>query len=188
IVDGRLPAHSIPDATKESIVNRVRLPPSQVLKESILEEEEEILDTIIVATGEDRSEFGDNAEDGPAGPLGQEGNQPDDRTVEEDYEPAKALEETLLTPNPSEEEEVSALHVTVPVGEAVDPPVQCTGCAQDSAMPVDRNPTKISSAVHGAFAAGRLFKRYHKRQLPPVPSSHGGPPTAAQADADVLGG
>jgi Reverse transcriptase (RNA-dependent DNA polymerase) len=154
----------------DELVARVSLEPSQVKNEEVLEEDEEVL----YPEHTWDSESGSN--DDEVQPFNEK----------EDYELARAVEEGLITPPPSEviTENDSAFAAYVPF-QVVDRPGHQgtsnhkTDDTQDRLLGLQedgRNDrfehfqrVRIGSAFHGTFESHRLQRRIHKRDLPPAP-------------------
>ena len=145
-------------AEMDSLVARVRLPEILATNERLLEEDEEVLE--------------------PADDLEEESEEPDEGVSafdeKEDYELARALEEALLTPPPSEVDPETAFHIQFPTEESPHE-AYCEACSEGVEDEEERFEdfanTKISSALHGAFVAGSRFKKIHKRNLPSAPKT-----------------
>ena len=149
-------AEAIPEV--DSLMARIELPEGHVTNEVILEEDDAIEPL----------------------PVDPEDEEPGEGVAvfdeKEDYELARALEEALLTPPPSEVDPEAALHVQLPFGtpDAQEQAV-CMACSQGVAADSeerfdDFNPERITSTFQGAFVAARRFKT-HKRDLPPAPKT-----------------
>ncbi len=156
--DGKLEAPRQMIAEMDSLVARVRLPEAEATNERILEEDEEVLESLHDPENEESDESVVGFDE------------------KEDYELARALQEALLTPPPSEVDPDAAFHVQLPVGLTAQAQEQslCEACSQGVAEDErfeDFIDIKISSAFHGAFVAGRKLKKIHKRNLPPAPKT-----------------
>jgi transposase InsO family protein len=157
-------------AELDTLIEKIKLPETQARNETILEEDEEVLETEV---GEDSEE-----EEEPI----------QDFNHNEDLELAKALEEAYLTPPPTDEEDSDspcAFHVQYPL-EHQATAVELTPGAlngeerlkeaykqvQEERF-IDFIPEKITSSFHGAFIAGRRHRnqRIQKKNLPPLPQS-----------------
>jgi Reverse transcriptase (RNA-dependent DNA polymerase)/GAG-pre-integrase domain len=156
-------------AHMDELVARVSLEPTQAKNEEVLEEDEDILCS--KWTWEP------------------DGSDDDELQIvvdsKEDYELARALEEGLITPPPSEvTEEDSAFAAYIPfqvVGptSSHEPGAGTQGELMefqedgwDDRLEVFQR-VRIGSAFHGTFEGHRMTQKIHKRNLPPVPKRIG---------------
>lgn len=150
--EDELPEEGIPKVELETIMNRIEIPAAQAINEGILEEDEEILD------------YHDT--EGEALDVGTN----DTMNMEEDLHQATQLENLLPTPPPDEDDELAlALHDRRGIEDASE--ASCSFCELEDNISINRKSLNIQTSELGAFAAGRLFQRYHKENLPPPPKT-----------------
>jgi len=182
--DGKI-AHRIPVAELDDLVTKVTIPEPLAANQRILEDDEDEL----MGPSSNQNDPSDREQSPPS----YETEESDDETgtfnQKEDLELAKALEEALLTPPPSEVEE-SVFNVSIPVQgnpqqadraeEAGDArqaeEAACQGVTEADDRFTDFVSQKVTSPYMGAFTGAVLtakhYTRLHKRTLPPLPESH----------------
>ena len=142
--EGQLPEEGTSEVERETIINRIELPVAEAINEGILEEDVEILEY-----------HNDEAEDIPdVDRL----DRPD--KLIEDLRQAEEQERGLPTPPPDEDDELAmALHARLEIEDIHE--ASCSQCDFDDNIYINKEAPRIQTSELGAFAAGRLFSKFH---------------------------
>lgn len=162
LFDGKLPDRPI-NPEVEAIINRIQLPDKEGENAGVLEDVDYHMET-----RDDQPE--DEGE-------GEENNQPDEAmedAVEAEIEKEPMQMHEILTPPPENDLDdlATALFNQLALNPISPNPDECLRCELDESLWLnEEKSSRITTPLHGTFAAGRLFSRYHISDLPKPPKT-----------------